>query len=357
MVHATQHLHARMRLGCDAGVLHDRDRFRRWTPRAPGQRTFTDEHVTGLHQRACREDVRREIGDQLCRRRVSAAVRELEVGVEVEDPGVRHDLLRTAGAAALTTAAAFAERALMDRRVDFVVIAIAMITVVGGFWWFFDRLQHVDKTALVADIEREQEKDAEPAEVEDEAPAGDMTREELEEYVQRDVQVGFAQRDEIIESAMDLNEELTKPLQRSEISAIVESAFVAHKKDQTSWPKTTDCDRLDKAFAALERSGIVARQNLGDCQTCGLDEIDGEMAAATERGVKVRGYTFFHEQDTERAIEGGLMLSYGAIEGGDGKTIANEIVRALKQADLEATWSGDLEQRIDITSFKWQRRR
>ena len=62
----------------------------------------------------------------------------------------------------------------------------------------------------------------------------------------------------------------------------------------------------------LEAAGIVARQNFTCCKTCGFYEINGEMEAARAQGRVVRGYVFFHMQDTERAAKGGdLALAYG----------------------------------------------
>ncbi len=74
----------------------------------------------------------------------------------------------------------------------------------------------------------------------------------------------------------------------------------------------TRCDRLDAAFAELERSGIVSRANFTCCSKCGENEIGDAMAEAAEQGIAVRGYTFFHQQDIDRAVAGdGVLLKYG----------------------------------------------
>src|SRR5262249_38693624 len=96
---------------------------------------------------------------------------------------------------------------------------------------------------------------------------------------------------------------------------LTEEAISDHLAAQNDWPVVTDCDLLERAFGELERAGIVARQNFSCCGNCGSVEILGEMSKAQVGGTKVRGYTFYHMQDTDRAADGyGLLLNYGAIE-------------------------------------------
>ena len=118
------------------------------------------------------------------------------------------------------------------------------------------------------------------------------------------------------------------------------------------------CDCLDQAFAALERSGVVARQNFACCQTCGHAEIGDEIAEAQEKA-DVVGYTFYHMQDTERAAEGGgLYLSYGALEQTESalQKVGRSIVEALRKEGLKAEWDGDPKKRIEIRDLLWRRR-
>ena len=131
------------------------------------------------------------------------------------------------------------------------------------------------------------------------------------------------------------------------------------KAAQASWPAETDCDRLDRAFAELEQQGIVARQNFSDCGTCGVAEIPDEIKAAEKSGRKVRGYVFYHMQDTESAAGGhGLYLNYGSIHSDDSASlkVAGEVVEALKRHRLKTEWNGTIEQRIGV-KLDWKRRR
>ena len=136
-------------------------------------------------------------------------------------------------------------------------------------------------------------------------------------------------------------------------------ALAAHAKAEASWPQFTHCDRLDAAFAALERKGIVARQNFSCCGTCGSTEIWDEMDGARDAGMPVRGYAFYHMQDTERAVDGdGLYLNYGAVEDGEAAALAigRAIVEGIEAHGLRTDWNGKWSQRIGV-SLDWKRRR
>ena len=120
-----------------------------------------------------------------------------------------------------------------------------------------------------------------------------------------------------------------------------------------------DNDRLDEAFAELDRHGIVARQNFTCCQTCGHTEISYEIIEA-EQHRPVRGYVFFHWQDTESAVRSGyLYLAYGSVSGKESESlvIAQEVVAALRRAGLDVDWDGSVRTRICIRDIEWQRRR
>ena len=52
---------------------------------------------------------------------------------------------------------------------------------------------------------------------------------------------------------------------------------VAQRRPQPAWPRVTDRDRLGAASAALERPGVVARQNFACCGACGAAEIGAEL--------------------------------------------------------------------------------
>jgi hypothetical protein len=183
---------------------------------------------------------------------------------------------------------------------------------------------------------------------------------ELHGYIRHEIAAGFQSPAAIIESAIEyLSDEADPAILRPHAQRQVREILAAHLAEQATWPAITDCDRLDAAFAALEAGGIVCRQNFSCCGTCGAYEIWDEAASLEAAGTPVRGYAFYHVQDTESAVEGyGLHLSYGAAEEGEAAAvaIAGEIVAALQQQGLRVDWNGQWSRRIGV-ALDWNRRR
>lgn len=178
--------------------------------------------------------------------------------------------------------------------------------------------------------------------------------------VRAQVAAGFADGDAIIDTTLAIYEDEADPaVLLPYVERFVSEVISAHLDEQAHWPAVTDCDRLDTAFAELEQQGIVCRQNFSCCGTCGSAEIWDELATAEEAGLTVRGYAFYHIQDTESAVDGhGLYLNYGAIEDGEAAAlqIAREVIATLERHGLRTTWNGRWSQRIGVT-LDWQRRR
>jgi hypothetical protein len=183
---------------------------------------------------------------------------------------------------------------------------------------------------------------------------------ELRDVIETDVKSGFASRDEIIEAGTDfLLGEYDFDWIEDNAARITDECLNEHFASQRTWTGETDCDRLDEAFVELDRNGIVARQNFTCCQTCGCAEISYEIED-TEAFRPVRGYVFFHTQDTESAVRNGyLYLAFGSLLGDEheSKVIANEVCETLKRHGLEPDWNGAVKTRICIREINWQRRR
>jgi hypothetical protein len=192
-------------------------------------------------------------------------------------------------------------------------------------------------------------------------PTSDLPEilDEMHAYIRRDVASGFEAPDDIIEGVIELlGDDYDPDSLRPHAERMTRELFELHHHEQMSWPSITDCDRLDQAFAYLESNGIVSRQHFSCCGTCGSGEIHTEMANITAKGHHVRGYTFYHVQDTESAVEGGgLYLSYGANvpEPEAAIEIGQEIVAALHAHGLATKWDGTWNYRIFVT-LDWKRR-
>jgi hypothetical protein len=174
------------------------------------------------------------------------------------------------------------------------------------------------------------------------------------------VRGGFEERDRIIEI---LCEEICAPgeLDETEVTTAVDAAFASLAHDETTWPTTTDCDRLDGVFAALNARGIIALQNAGYTQSDGYDDVQQCYAERSDRDTVI-GYCFYHGQDLDRAEHGqGLYLAFGPIEAQkeamEGPRIGAMIADELTCAGFAVTWDGTFAQRIFVPAIDWKRRR
>lgn len=185
-------------------------------------------------------------------------------------------------------------------------------------------------------------------------------RDEVGSYLQFAVAAGFDSAEEMVTAVTEIfSEDADGTLLEALARSLVRDYLAAHIVAQTTWPALTDCDRLDAAFAELEAHGIVCRQNFSCCGSCGSAEIWDEAAVLEAAGRPVRGYAFYHVQDTESAVEGhGLYLNYGAADAGEAAAlgIAYEIVDALRRHGLRVNWEGKWSRRIGV-DLDWKRRR
>jgi hypothetical protein len=197
--------------------------------------------------------------------------------------------------------------------------------------------------------------------VENEPGAFEQAVKYMRDHIRREVAAGFYPADGIAASAVEVasDEGIDPGLLEPLAEQFTQEAFAEHYRDQAAWPDRTDCDRLDEAFAELETRGIVCRQNFSCCGNCGSGEIWGEMRQVEESGHPVRGYAFYHMQDTESGVEcGHLYLGYGAKDEGEhaALAVAQEIIEVLSAHGLTTNWNGSWRQRIGVT-IDWKRRR
>lgn len=190
-------------------------------------------------------------------------------------------------------------------------------------------------------------------------PLSPETAEELRGFMRREIAAGYADKDAILDSAVDyLVDEADEDSLREAAANLWPDLVAEHRAMQADWPEVTDYDRLTAAFAALGERGIVAREHFTCCNTCGAAEIWDEIEEVKDGGGTPRGYAFFHWQDTERAVEGGgVYLNYGACEEGEGAAlgIAQEIVEELEAHDLPTDWDGSWNHKIGVP-LDWKRR-
>ncbi len=168
---------------------------------------------------------------------------------------------------------------------------------------------------------------------------------------------GFDSVDDVNELIEDMLSDDSEVVDEALLRAAVATEFKQKLATETTWPTVTDCDRLDAAFEALNKNGVIALHNAGVTQSDGLSDV-GE--ALRERGKNsVTGYCFYHWQDVERATKGlGLWLAFGDLDDDKSKkiNIGKVIKKTLETNALIVEWNGAPDIRLHIPELVWRRR-
>src|SRR4051812_5768240 len=152
------------------------------------------------------------------------------------------------------------------------------------------------------------------------------------EYIERYVRYGLYRPAEVERIVGD--DVLGGELPRKRVRELVKAEVARQKAEQESWPVVTDCDRLDRAFAALRAAGILAIHNAGMTPSEGIEEMSEQYHAAGGEKSGIVGYCFYHRQDMEYALKyRSLGLAYGDIDGDSGQGV--EVGKRIREA-LEA---------------------
>jgi hypothetical protein len=189
-----------------------------------------------------------------------------------------------------------------------------------------------------------------------------MTEHDNEDDIRQQIKFwvwsGFYDEERAVEHLDSLYEddpELT--VDRALAQEILDAEFAAKTATEKTWPTETDCDRLDRAFDELYRSGICALHSAGYTQSDGHSDV--AQVLADEGREKFRGFCFYHGQDLERAIHGGgLLIAFGDLDEVEADMIAvgRAVVAALTNHGFKTEWDGTAKRRIDIKNIDWKRR-
>ncbi|MDI3291623.1 hypothetical protein [Polyangium sp. 15x6] len=176
----------------------------------------------------------------------------------------------------------------------------------------------------------------------------------LDAMIARELHLGYSDDERIVEDATEQFPDHGEPVVRAALAAALEKRAI----EERGWPETTDCDRLDSAFAALEAEGVVARQSFWCCTSCAIPAIKAEMMDEEARGTAVRGYVYFHWGMLDDVASGGpLGLQCGGAIADDDSAhgrIVERVVAALKRAGLAA--EGRSERTVEV-ALDWKKRR
>jgi hypothetical protein len=171
---------------------------------------------------------------------------------------------------------------------------------------------------------------------------------------------GFDAPGEILvaaEEALDDPQTLTQG-DRAWIADEVARAVAAKRVEEAGWPATTDWDRLDAVFEALNDSGLIALHRAGATLQEGQQEVV-ETWRGRRDARRVVGFAFYHAQDVERAAATGeLWIAYGVVEGSPEtpETIALRVVGAMRRAGFRVDAPPDPDTRIRVTGLDWRKR-
>lgn len=165
---------------------------------------------------------------------------------------------------------------------------------------------------------------------------------------------GFTTFDEVVEALVETFEDEEDAADRvgpEEAEALVRAVWSERLAAQGDWPLVTEAERLLAVLRDLSGRQIVAEPHFACCMRCGLTEIGAKSDG------RARGFVFFHEQDTERAVAGdGLTLAYGVFGGDPDGTaaIGREVTAALTGAGLSVEWNGSPTERIRVAPLDWR---
>lgn len=189
---------------------------------------------------------------------------------------------------------------------------------------------------------------------------------ELDEHIVPLVRAGYMTAEEIVEAVAESMDDDGVDGSSIDLDALVRAKMTERRREideARAGGRPTAYDRLRDAFGHLEASGVLARENYWCCQTCAYAAIDEEVWQASDQGSPPRGYVLFHNQDTDRAVETGLLLlRYGGStaepekEGAAAsKRIGEELVAVLRARDFAPQWSGSPDDVVTLP-IVWDRR-
>lgn len=196
-------------------------------------------------------------------------------------------------------------------------------------------------------------------------PTNDTDLDDATEDMLADVEsaiwYGFDSPEEI-EAMIDSDAAAGHGFDIDKVKAVATETLAKKRIAEAGWPQTTDCDKLDRAFARLNEQGICALHCAGDTQDDGIEAVREVLADESIPEDRYHGYCFYYSQDIDRALdEQGLLLAFGHADRSEAKkaehvAVAQAICEALRQEGLTVDWDGSTKRRMVMPNFHWQRR-
>jgi hypothetical protein len=186
----------------------------------------------------------------------------------------------------------------------------------------------------------------------------DIKNEALEQ-LELDIKFGFYNEEEIFDGIRDMfydEDDFDEDWLRQNIS----EKYNQYQKDSLTWTKPNDFDRLAKTFDQLIKEKIVCLHKAGYTKQDGEGDCMEVIEKLNTLGIKAIGFCYYHSQDLARTVDKdirNLYLGFDSPSQNDNEAlqVANKIVSTLKENGFEVSWTGTIDQRIEIKNINWQK--
>jgi hypothetical protein len=142
------------------------------------------------------------------------------------------------------------------------------------------------------------------------------------------------------------------------LRSAIEKEFDKKLEKEKTWPKLTTFDRLDQAFTALRKQGILAQHRCGLTQQDGLEVVEDLYKEEGGKKSGITGHFYYTHEDMEGAMEGadGLLLAFGSFSKGSAAEVGRLIKHEMEKNGFKVVWDGTEKTRLLLSGFRWQKR-
>lgn len=184
----------------------------------------------------------------------------------------------------------------------------------------------------------------------------DTLRDDILKQIDIDVRSGFYTKEEIFTNVEDYLYEI--PFDKVWVKEQIEMTYSKQLVEQAKQPSITDFDKLVQAFDELNSSGIIALHRAGVTKQDGEGDCEEIHEDLAKKGIKTKGFCYYHWQDVERVIDGdNLYIGFGDFDSNDkaAAEIGTQVAETLRSKGFEINWDKTAYTRIEITNIKWQK--
>lgn len=182
---------------------------------------------------------------------------------------------------------------------------------------------------------------------------------EVLEQLELDIKFGFENKEELFDSIREMFYD-EDDFDEDWLRQIISEKYEQHQNDSLTWTRPNDFDRLVKSFDQLIKEKIVCLHKAGYTKQDGEGDCIETIERLNELGIKAIGFCYYHSQDLARTVNKdirNLYLGFDSPTQNDNEAlqVANKIVSTLKQNNFEISWTGAIDQRIEIKNINWQK--